>query len=1053
MNFNAEQSKAITLRGKDVFVSASAGSGKTAVMIERVARLIESGEKLERMLIVTFTKAAAAEMKSRLLARLGETCDNPFCRDAVSVLPLADISTLHSFCVRLAKTYFYAIDVDPAFELLGESGDVLLDKCVDAVAENFDSEQREKLYNIMLVRRRDDMFKTAVKKLYSTAVATVDPIAWLDGCLDLYRDDTQAKHIIADMLENERKILFTAARDLSSRTAQAKFERNAAVAESLANALQNNDASLILPSPRGRVNPAYIELNAEYAEMKKRAAAFFEKSDEMRRLQPSLDAYPFACVLKDAAKELYELYAAEKKKNCVIDYNDLEHYAYAVLGSSCGKEIREAYDWIFVDEYQDINPLQNAIIERIKRGGNLFTVGDLKQSIYAFRGCDPSIFSEKKKRFETSGEGESIELNSNYRTLPEVIEKVNTVFGKVMTASFGGVDYEKHARLVPFAQSGGKFRYVNIKTDRLCKPTPYGSVYAVSEHEDEDVYAKENAESDFIVGEIIKLLTYGDDESHEVAPSDIAVLTRSRTALSYAVRDKLKRHNIPAFVKESDSFGHRPETAPLIAMLKLVDNAADDIALTSALKSYCGGFKNNDFLASVALTCGKDEPFYAAAARNKELEPFFSRLERYTELKQSVSAGELLNIIARESNAFVYVRKMPGGEDNVRNLGAFLRSTGEDTVEEYLEKLRSSAAAEISAPDGCVKIMTVHMSKGLEFPYVFFAEASHKFNVGDFRTKYIIDRDKGFAFKYPDELTHEFKPTFLYEALKTEGMHRALEEELRVLYVALTRAKKELVISGCDIPDVGTATARLPSRPSDFLTALTAETVLCEPIKQAEPAAKKVPSLSGGDLEAAQRISRRIESTKRVFQSKRIKAKTSVTAAARELWADDGYYRGSDFLPDTDTDAAERGTAYHLFMQHVDFYSDFEEQADRFSRKYETEAKLIDFEKARRAVRVVGELMRGKKLYREKEFILNENGTLMQGVIDIFGVSGGKVWIVDYKTGACTDSPAYVTQLELYAEAVNKLLGLEVTAKYIYSIDSGALTEIRKKSDYLQKRK
>lgn len=1038
MEFNENQLAAIETTGTDILVSASAGSGKTAVMIERALRLIESGAKIDRMLIVTFTKAAAVEMKARLFSRLCEKSANVNCAEALKKLPQADIGTLHSFCAKLARTYFYAIEIDPAFELLGDDG-ALMNKCLDEIAEKYAQSERSDLYEIMLARRKDTAFKKAVKKLYLTAVGMPHPKQWLDSCLNFYGDDTEAKKTVGEFLERERKKIAAAARDCAYRTRFAKFERNIAAAESVAAAAESGEESLLVPTPRGRVEPLFIELNEEYKFLRSAVKDFFDKKRAAEELRPSKDALWCGRALKEAAEELSAAYEDEKKKSGVADYNDLEHYAYDVLSSEVGERIRDNYDYIFVDEYQDINPLQDAIIQKLKRKDNLFMVGDLKQSIYAFRGCDPSIFRLKRQLFSDKKSGKNIELNRNYRTELKIVDGVNKIFDAVMTSDFGGVNYKDEARLVAAESEGGEIRFVNVVTEKEeRKKLP--DVYRLSEHDYEPDINADEAESDFIVGEIIKLLSGG-----EAQPSDIAVLTRSKSALSYMIRDKLKAADVPAFVKESAGYAARRETAPMVNLLRLVDNAADDVALVAVLKSYCakiGGGEQltSDGLAKIASKRKRDEPFWQTAARDKKTASFFERLAYYTALSQSASAGEILSLVAEETDAFNEVRKRGNGD--CRNISELLSAAGDSSVGEFLEKVDAEGEQESAAPFGSLKIMTVHMSKGLEFPYVFLAGIKKEFNKADFRTPYVIDRKWGLAFKYPDEKTKKFLPTFLTEAALKEGENRTLEEELRIAYVALTRAKKMLVVSGANLKESGfKRQLKQPSCPADFFACAAFETVRAETKTEVETAPKTVnvfvPSDKGG---TADKIVKRIETLKKRGEAVRKKAKTSVTATVRKAWEEDGYEYGQ--TAHIDDDGAERGSAYHLVMQYFDFEKSAASQKEKLEKNYAQEVGLVDFEKIEKAARLVAELTKDCDLYREKEFVMDDGGTLMQGVIDLLAVRDGKAVVIDYKTGKNIDKEEYRAQLDLYARAAEKLAGLEVTGKYICALDLGVLKRL-----------
>ena len=1030
MDFDLRQLKAIETTGSDILVSAPAGSGKTTVMIERIVRLIERGTSLKRILVVTFTKAAAADMKAKLFRAL---CDRKkkIGRRALSELATADISTLHSFCGKIARTYFYAIDLDPAFELLDDGDSSLLTRCLDEVTQEAALEYASELYEIMLSSRKDKPFRAAVLKVYEAAVASPDPKGWLDGCLKYCEDDTEAKAAVLTDLDRERRLILGKAKECLSATECAGFARNIAAASELCDALERDDFSLMVSSPKGKVPTEFFDLNEQLKSVKDRAKKYFERKSEAAELIDSKRAYPYAAALRDAARRLLELYDAEKKRAALADYSDLEHYAYDILLTETGESIRQSYDYVFVDEYQDINPLQDAIISLVKRKNNLFMVGDLKQSIYAFRGCEPTIFSGKKEAFER-GEGTNVELNANFRTCPEIVENVNRIFSACMTPSFGGVDYRK-ASLKPTRTDKGAFRYVDLTVsdgEDGDEEDGFDEVYRLSRHEGEKI-TQTDVESEFVVREILKLL------DGNLSPSDIAVLTRTRRELSYAIRDKLAAAGVPVFVKEAADVSSKPETAPLIAMLRLTENRADDIALATALTAYTGRL-TSDELAEIAASAKEGEPFYAAAYRHPRLAEFVGRLDGYTVLSQSVSAAELLSKIAEDCDAYIMADKMSIGGEKTAAVSELILSGEGMTATQFLERLDSGEGKEIAAPEGSLKIMTVHMSKGLEFEHVFLAGIKRGFNRSDFAVPYLIDGKWKLAMKVPDPDKHEFRDTFLTKAATLSLKKRALEEEMRIMYVALTRAKKTLTVSGCNIGRRETENLELdpPLSPADFFYALTPETVdMSDDMSETVPTDRKTV-IEAKETEFAKRVQKLIGFS---LPTATGAAKTTVTAIAHALPEEfDGYFTGESYALDPE-EAAFRGTAFHLFMQKLDFGADFRLQRVAFETEYPEEARLVDFDKARTAAEAVARLVSGRKLYREKEFVLDREGTLLQGVIDLLAVGDDGVIIVDYKTGANVMKASYRAQLELYGEAASKILGKRIDGLYLCALEKGEI--------------
>lgn len=1047
-DFDSCQLRAIETRGKDVIVSASAGSGKTTVMIERILRLIEEGEDLKRMLVVTFTRAAAADMRAKLFRALRQQSENVYCARALDDLSSAQISTLHSFCGNVARTYFYAIGLDPSFTLLDEKDGALFSRCLDEICEDL-SESGDMLYEMLLSSRKDKKYKAALSKVCKTAMSMPDPEGWLESCTDGYDDDTEAKKIIADDFAEKRKKLCVSVKDCLTRCLQAEFSRNVDALNSVVSALESGRAELPIPSPRTRVPSEFFDLNEEFKQLRGQAEDLLKKERESKDLAPSAWAKPFASSLVSAARRVMELYGSEKKKKAKADYNDLEHYAYEILQTPSGDKVRDAFDYIFVDEYQDINPLQDAIISLVKKEGNLFMVGDLKQSIYAFRGCQPAIFAEKYARFKNGG-GEAVELNKNFRTEQKIIDKVNAVFCECMSEGFGGVNYRESARLVATRKNGGYFRYANVIAEKQEPPAVSSPVYRISEHEFIDESTAVGAQSDYVVERILELLTY-DGEDGRAEPRDIAVLARSNSNLTRMIREKLSRAGIPVFLKEETSPAVRPEIAPIVSLLSLTDNPEDDVELAAALLGYVGGFKSDD-LAAALDAAGAGASFKEAIEGDEKFAPFMSRLSGYIAAAQSVSVSELLSRMAVDTDAFVKVRKLYG-EDGERALSAFLAMASNETqLAEFLEKIKQSPF-ECASSNDSVRIMTVHMSKGLEFDYVFYVGAEKEFNMTDFRSPYLIDPRFGAVIKAADETSRKFVPTFLSEAAEIVRKRGALEEEMRIAYVAATRAKKGLEIVGANIkPPSLKQKISLPTRPCDFFAALTPTAVRPDGAETdiAPPEAVKV--YVGGDERLAEKIREKIDF---VYPFARVRAKTTVSDIIRE--EDDGYFYGEPEASLSEEDArvrtsgsgsfgAERGTAFHLFFRELDFFADFDKQAAAFSEKFPKEAALVDFEKAKVCHRLVSGIADGYKLQREREFVFDKDGTLVQGVIDLLAVGDGGALVIDYKTGRDPRDPRYRAQLDLYAEAVEKILRIKVKEKYICAVDCGELIALGRES-------
>ena len=1079
MGYTDLQKKAIYARGGNLLVSASAGSGKTTVMIQRVLSLLSEGASLENMVICTFTRSAAADMRDKLSAALMERAEqgDGFAEAQLLLLPGAEISTLHSWCQRLIRSYFYALDVDPAFEIADEAeSEAMLSAAADEAVEDAVSRAEADFtlfYDIMLVRRGDDALKSLIKKTYRYAQTQPDPDLWLDGgALNGFNNPEICDEIAAEERDRLKRRFLPAAVKLLDATAASGFTRNIASAEALVARIEGHGEEDVRPS--GKIPEEHIRLNEEYLRLKKAYSAA-EENLKLYHALPLPDSPPvFTKTLTDLVRAAGEKYAALKRKKAKLDYSNLEHLACRLMeDDGLRREITDRFRYIFVDEYQDINPLQERIISGLN-GGSLFLVGDIKQSIYAFRLCDPGIFLDKYERWSENGFLPPVELNDNFRSASEILEFANRVFSPLMTAEFGKLDYSKSALL----KSGGGLAGGEVRLNLIVRDFERDEnkgIYSVLEARRDESDATE-AETDRIVCDIAEKLAGGtvkaEGGSRPVKYSDIAVLVSSRGAHVKMLYEKLKKAGIPVSVPDSVKFSSVYEVSVLCEFMKYLCNFTDDIALVSVLRSALVGV-TDDELADIKLAGDKNEKRFcrlcASYARSfsdaaaEKLKAFYELAGRYLSYSYTHTASEVIGRLVSEKKWFAHVFSLKDADVKADALDAFLRHLSSSpyggSVGEYVGylKLENDDFLRPQAADA-VSVMTVHASKGLEFPFVYLAGTDKRFNMSDLNGKVIFDGQLGICMKNHDLEQRTVTPNKLTFAAGLKLKRSLLEERMRLMYVALTRAKYGLYVYACADKDdellsgCGTVVNDFEGGRSffDWLRPVYAEYGF-NAINASDcriDFSESDRHIAAGPVDAAlaDTVRRYVEYE---YPYPHAEVKSSVTAV-NALNYDDipvKYAAGGD-----DDRAAERGSLYHKAMELIDFGADFDSEWSRLDALIGV-GGLIDRNELFSAFVKLKRFTDGRKFYREKQFVYNMDGILVQGVIDLIVVDGENCFIVDYKTSDRERilSGAYDLQLSAYAAAAEEILGLKITAAYVYSFRSAEFLQIHtKKADEIK---
>lgn len=885
--FTDVQWQAIYETDRNLLVSASAGSGKTTVLVERVIEKIKSGINVDELLIVTYTDAAAREMKERIQVVLQQTIteeSNPGNKRhlirQIGLLPQASISTIHSFCLQVIRRYYYLIDLDPVFRLLTDDTEIALlqEDVWDEVREDLYGEE-ETLFKSLTAAysndRSDAGLTDLVFSLYEFARANPLPEKWLSQLGDLYEvksnDLTKGvlyqqliKPQLTDILEGLTEQAATA---ISIGKASEELEKQLTTVreeldlfQRLMTAVQNNHYQAAFESIRqfsferwkavkksadDEVKEAGKDMKFLRDQYKKRyeemAESYFSASpsvqvDRMEKTSQMIQE------MARVAKRFTQAYTGKKRERNVLDFNDLEHLTLNILasndegkwfGSEASQYYRAKFKEVMVDEYQDINQLQETILfwltQPDPKKGNLFMVGDVKQSIYSFRLADPGLFLSKYEKYGQHKNGERIVLADNFRSRSEVLDFINLVFIQLMDKSIGQMTYDTAAELV---QGFTDFPKTNDHQPEIL-------IYEKETDDDEDdddlsfsIDTKTEGEV-LIVGQKINELIHSefliyDKKTKKERPirySDIVLLTPTKKN-NNDIQSIFKQLSIPLLVNDTQNYFQTTEITVMMSLLKIIDNPYQDIPLASVLRSPIVGLDENELAAiRISKKTGdyyealkefyKNYPGEQKASRFDsqlyvKLKSFLSQLERWREEARGESIVRLIWMIYQDTGFLDYVGGMSSGRQRKANLHAlYERAASYEKTSfkglfqfvRFIERMQKkdkdlAEPTSLGEDENVVRTMTIHASKGLEFPVVFVMDMSKKFNVQDLHTAYVFDEKYGVGTDYKD-LGYRVRFSTLPEiALKTEKKKKILAEEMRKLYVALTRAEEKIFLVG-----------------------------------------------------------------------------------------------------------------------------------------------------------------------------------------------------------------------------------------------------------------
>lgn len=900
-----DQLKAINTRNCNLLVAAAAGSGKTAVLVERIIRIITNEDNpidIDRLLVVTFTSAAAAEMRERIADAISKALEvNPnskVLQRQLTLLSRANITTMHSFCLDVIKNYYHIINLDPTFRIADETENTLLKlEVINDMFEDYyenEDEDFKRLIDAYSTSRDDERLKEIILDLYRFSMSGPWPEEWLKDSAESFNIETiedlnetvwikVLKETIAIEVSGYIKILGKAL-DLIKSTEglepyEATFNDEINMFNGVLEALNYGIRELYSEVSKisfGRLKSVKKDKVSDVESLeivksirdsiKKKCAKLVEDSFSMTvedALNGIKNSYPYMKMISKLTLDFINRFKKKKRERNLLDFNDLEHLCLKILisndeegninPSSVSEGFREYFDEVLVDEYQDSNNVQEAIIDLVSRKSldnpNVFMVGDVKQSIYRFRQAKPELFLEKYNSYplEDGSLNRKIQLYKNFRSREEVINGVNYIFKEVMSKTVGELEYNDEEALnlgASYKENEDENTFVagpielHILDKSGNKDIPEENKIEevnltdsdIEEEEDVDAITlearivarriKELLNPDINTGKIFKVLDKETGEYRPLKYKDIVILLRATKNWSEIFLEELGYEGIPIYADTGTGYFETIEIRTIMSLLKIIDNPMQDVPMISVLRSPLVGFTAEE-LGDIRLL-NKEKYFYEiisdvsedAYEVNEELKykckMFINNLKKWRKKSIYTPIDEFIWYLYMDTAYYGYVGAMPNGKLRQANLKILFQRAkqfeqtsfkGLFNFINFINKLRNSSgdmgsAKVLGENEDVVRIMSIHKSKGLEFPVVFTSGFGKQFNLMDLNKSILYHDDLGLGPDYVDLERRNSYSTLAKEAIKKKILFETLSEEMRILYVAFTRAKEKLIITG-----------------------------------------------------------------------------------------------------------------------------------------------------------------------------------------------------------------------------------------------------------------
>ena len=880
MEWTKEQKQAIEEKGSNILVAAAAGSGKTAVLVERIIKkVLKDGIDIDKLLVVTFTNAAAAEMRERVLDAIYKKLDdNPNSEKLlrqITLLNKASICTIDSFCLDVVRNNFYELEnLSPNFRIADTTEIELLKQEVieDLFERKYEEENEDftKLIHTYTSYKDDTPLKDLILKIYNYIQSNPFPEKWLREKIEMFNigedldkdfsDTVWGKVLLEEIkedltdaitsLESARKLLYD----------NKDLEGYLKIIEHDIDMLNNLKANLNNWDNAYQINKVleFIKWSGKRIDSKEKEEAKNIRDsvkDNLKVLDNILvcdsktanrdifDMYNILLKLENIILEFGEEFSKRKRDKNIVDFQDVEHFALKILikeqdgkieDTLVAKKYQEKYEEIAIDEYQDSNLVQEYILNSVSSKNNIFMVGDVKQSIYKFRQAMPELFISKYKTYKNKEEKKEednlkIQLFKNFRSRENILYFTNLIFQDIMSDNLGDINYNEDEYLNLGADYKESKENLNTEIDIIDlledEEENLKESYKENEENSEDERIEDvELEARFVANKIKELIDNKfqvwdrkKEKYRDISYKDIVILLRSTSNIASVYEQELLNLDLPVFSDSSQEYLESIEIETIMNLLKIIDNPMQDIPLVSVMRSYIGKFTDND-LVKIRLS-DKFDNFYICMEKalvdvdselKEKIKSFFDKLDMWRKEQEYLSLDELIWKIYWDTGYYNYCGLMPNGVLRQANLKMLFQKAKEYESSNFkglynfinfIDKIKTSSgdmgsAKLIGENDDVVRIMSIHKSKGLEFPVVFLSSTGKQFNFNDLKEDVLLHQDMGIGAKYIDYDMQIKYDTLSKRAIKDKILTETLSEEMRILYVALTRAKEKLFITG-----------------------------------------------------------------------------------------------------------------------------------------------------------------------------------------------------------------------------------------------------------------
>ncbi len=1175
-NWTKEQLQAIQEKGNNILVAAAAGSGKTTVLVERIIRkIIDEKVDIDKILVVTFTNAAASEMRERILNALYKEINkdplNIRLRKQIILLNKASICTIDSFCLDVIRNNFFEIGISSNFRIADNTElELLKQEALEDLFEELYVSNDEKFYKLIELYsdyKDDEQLKNLILKIYNYIQSTPFQEEWLNEKIEKFNiqniqdfaETVWGKILLNDFkdeVKNQINILKNAKSKLEKFSELSKYELIIQDdIEQLEEIIKNNNWDLTYENTQVLKFKTWSSDKKIVSDLKDNIKQIRDKAKE--RINKAIQK-TFVYNTQDAIKDMHEMYPIleeikyvtlkfsnkftdKKSSKNIMDFSDIEHYALNILlkknesgkyeKTHIAKQYQEKFSEIAIDEYQDSNLVQEFILTAISNEKNIFMVGDVKQSIYRFRQARPELFLDKYEKYglEKNEYGQKIKLFKNFRSRKNILDVTNMIFQNIMSKEFGEIEYDE----TEYLNLGAQYDEPNDKNVNYAGITELDIIDLKEKIEDEENENNENNEEQLLekveieakyvarkVQSLIKSKYQVYDHKNgyrNIEYRDIVILLRATANVANLFEKELQNLDIPVFSDQSENYLDSIEIQTMIALLKIIDNPYRDIPLVTVMRSFLGDFTDNE-LTEIRLV--KPDGYYYEAVKESiesekiddklknKLKAFTNKISKWREEEKYLPLNELIWKIYNETDYYNYVRLMPNGEVRKANLKMlFERAKEYEKISfkglfnfiRYLEKVKNSSSDLSSAKligenENVVRIMSIHKSKGLEFPVAIISRTDKKFNQRDLSDDILLHQDIGFG---PQYINYERKieySTAAKEAIKIKIKDESIAEEMRILYVALTRAKEKLIITGIEndleksieekkellkiYEDEGKKINHLllkkyqnylswiqlvylnnnQSQDVIKLNKISKNDILTEEVEN-----KIIPKIEISEKVDYDKIETILNWKYKYQEMTTLQSKMSVSKI-KQLSQVEGLTKPEikpKFIVENEkVTGAELGTVIHLILQKLDLKKVYTLQELQEFVDVLNSRKIIT-QKQKEAINIntiykiissefMQKLRKSKQIYKEMPFYTyidtkkiynteNSENILVQGIIDLYYIDeNDKVILVDYKTDYVKSEKEliekYKIQLEIYKKALEESLKQKVEKVYIYSI-------------------